>query len=207
MLKKILITLLVLILIAAGVIYYFYAQATSLPDWYEEELAAAPGAAVSDPPEAPDGRLQWVDAPSKSGEATKRKELRNFHRKAAKKHPEVAKVIKSSRASYDNGVLELGVIADLRNLPRDRMQKDQAEFFEKVRTSFPSATDREVYIGALDPAPILTGGSINLGPDAKLRVGNLSLGLDSAAARLGMTPAALRAQFDTQLRSLGVTPP
>ncbi len=206
MLKKILIFVLVLVLIAVGVAYYIYAQATSLPDWYAEEVAAGPAAVAAEPVEAPDGKLQWTDT-TKAGEPGKRKELRNFHRRAAKKNPEVAKVIKSSRASFENGVLEMGVIADLRNLPKDQLRGDQAEFFQKVHDTFPSATDREVYIGVEDPGPVLTGGHITLGPDAKLRVGKISYDIDSAATRLGMSPAALRKQFDDQIAALGVNPP
>jgi hypothetical protein len=207
MLKKIGLVLLVLLLIAGGVIFYLYSQATALPDWYAEEVAAGPATAAPEAPEAADGSLQWAPARTTTGEPSKRKELRNFHRKAAKKNPEVAKVIKSSRASFENGVLEMGVIADLRNLPKDQLRGDQAEFFQKVHNSFPSATDREVYIGVEDPGPVLAGGNIQLGPDAKLRVGNLSYDIDSAATKLGMSPAALRKQFDDQIKALGVNPP
>ncbi|MBL9100266.1 MAG: hypothetical protein JNL82_04865 [Myxococcales bacterium] len=202
MLKKIGLALLLVLLIAAGLVYYLFYQATSLPDWYTAEAAEAPEPAV-----LPDGSLAWADAPAKAGATGQRKELRNFHKKAAKKHPEVAKVIKSSRASFAGGVLELGVVADLRNLPQDQLKGDQAEFFQKVRKTFPSATDREVYIGVEDPAPVFAGGRIELGPAAELRVGNLSYDLDAAAAKLGMTPAALRAQFNGQIHQLGVNPP
>lgn len=207
MLKKIGLVLLVLLLIAGGVIFYLYSQATALPDWYAEEVATGPATAAPEPPEAADGSLQWTPTKTAAGEPSKRKELRNFHRKAAKKNPEVAKVIKSSRASFDDGVLEMGVVADLRNLPKDQLRGDQAEFFQKVHNTFPSATDREVYIGVEDPGPVLAGGNIQLGPDAKLRVGNLSYDIDSAATKLGMSPAALRKQFDDQIKALGVNPP
>jgi hypothetical protein len=202
MLKKIGLVLLVVLLIAAGLVYYLFYQATSLPDWYTAEAAEAPEPAV-----LPDGSLAWADAPAKAGATGQRKELRNFHKKAAKKHPEVARVIKSSRASFADGVLELGVVADLRNLPQDQLKGDQAEFFQKVRKTFPSATDREVYIGVEDPAPVFAGDRIELGPAARLRVGNLGYDLDAAAAKLGMTPAALRAQFNGQIHQLGVNPP
>lgn len=202
-LKRIVIVLLLLLLIAGGVIFYLWRQVTALPEWYTAEELNAPAADAK--AVIPEGPLAWKDAPG--APAGKRKELRNFHRKAAKKNPEVAKVIKSSRASFENGVLEMGVIADLRNLPKDQLRGDQAEFFQKVHNSFPSATDREVYIGVEDPGPVLAGGNIQLGPDAKLRVGNLSYDIDSAATKLGMSPAALRKQFDDQIKALGVNPP
>ena len=203
--KKIAITLLVLLLVAAGVVFYLWRQVTALPDWYGEEQALAPGAAEAPESVAPSGALGWQDAKGTTG--SKRKELRNFHRRAAKKDPVVAKVIKASRASFEDGKLEMGVVADLRNLPQDKLRANQAEFFQKVRATFPSATDREVYIGVEDPAPGLKNGQIELGPQAKLVIGTLSYELDAAAARLGMSPAALRDQFEAQARSLGVTAP
>lgn len=206
MLKKIGLVLLVLLLVAAGVVYYLFSRVTALPDWYTAEVAAG-SAAEPEPAVTPGGALQWVDAPSKAGEPNKAKVLRNFHKRAAAKNPEVAKVIKSSRASFENGVLEMGVVADLRNLPKDKLRQDQADFFKKVHDTFPSATDREVYIGVQDPAPVMNGGHIQLGPDAKLVVGNLSYDLDSAAGKLGMPAAALRKQFDDQIQALGVNPP
>ncbi len=203
--KKIAIGLLVLLLVAAGVAFYLWRQVTALPEWYTEEAAAPVGA--PEPPEvvAPGGALAWQDAPGAA--PGKRKELRNFHRRAAKKDPTVAKVIKASRASFEDGKLEMGVVADLRNLPNDKLNSSQRDLFERVRASFPSATDREVYIGVEDPSPMLVGGKIELGPAARLKVGSLTYDLDAAAAKLGMSPAALRAQFNAQAASLGVAAP
>jgi hypothetical protein len=203
--KKLALVLLALLLIAVGVVFYLWRQATALPDWYAEEQVAPGAAEVGAAEVTPGGALVWKDAPGAT--AGKKKELRNFHRRAANKDPTVAKVIKGSRATFENGQLEMGVVADLRNLPNDKLNPSQREFFEKVRKSFPSATDREIYIGVEDPSPVLKNGDIELGPQARLRIGDLGYDLDAAAARLGMTPAALRAQFNTQARSLGVTAP
>lgn len=194
--KKIALVLLALLLITAGVVFYLWRQVTALPAWYSEEYAAAPELS----PAKPDGSPAW----QASG---KRKELRNFHRRAAKQDPIVARVIKASRASFEDGTLEMGVIADLRNLPHDKLDPGQRELFEKVRDKFPSATDREVYIGVEDGAPVFRDGKIELGPAARLKVGELTYDLDAAAARLGMTPARLRAQFNDEVRRLGVSAP
>jgi hypothetical protein len=201
--KKLALVLLALLLIAGGVLFYLWRQVTALPEWYSEELAAAPEVAAKEEataPIKPDGGLAWKD----SG---KRKELRNFHRRAAKQDPTVARVIKASRATVEDGKLEMGVVADLRNLPRDKLDASQRELFQKVHDNFPSATEREIYIGVEDPAPVLKDGKIELGPTAMLKVGDLTYDLDSAAARLGMSPDKLRAQFNAEARRLGVTPP
>ncbi len=201
--KWIAITLMALLLIAAAGAWYLWSQLNAKPDWYLEEQAA--GAVQTPETVAPNGKLVWKDAAG--APAGKRKELRNFHRRAAQKDATVAKVIKASRASFEDGKLEMGVVADLRNLPNDKLDAQQRDLFQRVRDSFPSATDREVYIGVEDPAPGLKNGQIELGPQAKLVIGTLSYELDAAAARLGMSPAALRDQFEAQARSLGVTAP
>lgn len=207
-LKRIVIALLLLLLIAGGVIFYLWRQVTALPDWYAEEQMA--GAAAGDGKATiPDGPTAWKDAPGSGAGAPagKRKELRNFHRKAAAKDPVVAKVIKASRASFEDGVLAMGVVADLRNLPNDSLRPADRELFEKVHTAFPSATDREIYIGVEDPAPLFAGGEIELGPRAQLVIGALKYDLDAAAAKMGMSAAALRKQWTATARSLGVSAP
>ncbi len=201
--KKLALFLLALLLIAGGVLFYLWRQVTALPEWYSEELAAPPEVVAKEEaaaPVKPDGTLVWKD----SG---KRKELRNFHRRIAKQDPTVAKVIKASRATFEDGTLEMGVVADLRNLPNDKLNSSQRELFQKVHDNFPSATEREIYIGVEDPAPVLKDGKIELGPTAKLKVGDLTYDLNSAAARLGMSPDTLRAQFNAEARRLGVSPP
>ena len=198
--KKLALGLLALLLIAVGVMFYLWRQVTALPEWYTEELKSPPVEEAA--PVQPDGKLAWKDTGT-----GKRKELRNFHRKVAKQDPTVAKVIKASRASFEDGQLEMGVVADLRNLPNDKLNDSQRELFQKVHDNFPSATDREIYIGVEDPAPVLKDGHIELGPTAKLKVGDLTYDLDAAAARLGMAPDKLRAQFNAEAKRLGVTAP
>ncbi len=202
-LKRILLVLLLLVLVAAGVMFYLWRQVTSLPEWYTAEEVNAPAGDAK--AAAPEGPPAWKDAAG--APAGKRKELRNFHRRAAAKDPIVAKVIKASRASFEGGTLAMGVVADLRNLPNDSLRPADRELFEKVHNAFPSATDREIYIGVEDPAPLLVGGEIELGPQAQLVLGNLKYDLDAAAAKMGMSPAALRKQWTATARNLGVTAP
>ena len=196
--KKLAIFLLVLLVAAIGVVVYLFTQVTALPDWYTE-LAKEDAPA---PVEAPSGKLQWT-----ASEGGKKKELRNFHRRAAKKNPDVKAVIKASNASYEDGQLEAGVVADLRKVPVDKLDKSQQSLFERARSAFPSLTDRDVYIGVEDPSPVFKDGRLEVGPSARLKVGNLTYSLDAAAEKLGMTPDKLRAELNQQFRELGVTAP
>lgn len=197
--KKLGIFLLVLLLLAVGAAIYLWRQVTALPDWYEELAAAEASAPAEDAGAEP----RWQPAAAgKSG-----KELRNFHRKAARKSPEVKAVIKASRATLDDGRLEAGVVADLRELPTEKMSGDQQGLFARARQAFPSLTERDVYIGVEDPSPVFENGGIEIGPSARVKIGNFTAPLDEAAAKLGMTPDALRRELAKQMRELGVPPP
>lgn len=197
--KKLAIFLLVLLVAAIGVVVYLFTQVTALPDWYTELAHEdAPAAA-----ESPGGALQWAPAT----EGSKKKELRNFHRRAANKNADVKAVIKASNATYEDGQLEAGVVADLRKVPVDKLDKSQQSLFERARSAFPSLTDRDVYIGVEDPSPVFKDGRLEVGPSARLKVGNLTYSLDAAAEKLGMTPDKLRAELNQQFRELGVAAP
>lgn len=197
--KKLAIFLLVVLLLVGGAAIYLWMQVTALPDWYTE-LAAddAPAAA-----ESPAGKLQWQPAADGKG----RKELRNFHRKAARKSPEVKAAIKASKATWDEGQLEAGVVADLRELPTEKMSGDQQGLFERARQAFPSLTERDVYIGVEDPSPVVKNGHIEVGPSARVKIGKFTYSLDGAAEKLGMSPAQLRGELNKQMRELGVDAP
>jgi hypothetical protein len=197
--KKLAIFLLVLLLAAVGVVVYLWTQVTALPDWYTE-LAA------DDAPEAVEdagGKLQWAAAPG----GGKKKELRNFHRKAARKTPEVKAVIKASRATFEDGVLEAGVVADLRKLPTEKMNGEQQSLYERARQAFPSLTERDVYIGVEDPSPVFKDGRIEIGPSARVKIGNFTSSVDGAAQKLGMSPEQLRRELNAQMRELGMPAP
>lgn len=197
--KKLAIFLLVLLLAAVGGVVYLWLQVTTLPDWYTE--LAADDAPEAD--EGPAGKLQW--APARDG--GKKKELTNFHRKAARKSPEVKEVIKASRATFEDGELEAGVVADLRKLPTEKMNGEQQSLYERARQAFPSLTERDIYIGVEDPSPVLKNGRVEIGPSARVKIGNFTYSVDAAAQKLGMSPDQLRRELGAQLRELGVSPP
>jgi hypothetical protein len=197
--KKLGIFLLVLLLLAVGAAIYLWRQVTALPDWYEELAAAEASAPAEDAGAEP----RWQPAAAgKSG-----KELRNFHRKAARKSPEVKAVIKASRATLDDGRLEAGVVADLRELPTEKMSGDQQGLFARARQAFPSLTERDVYIGVEDPSPVRKGGRFEVGPSARVKIGEFTYSLDGAADKLGMTPAQLRSELNLRMYELGVEAP
>lgn len=232
MLKKVAIAVAIVALIGAGVAYYMFRQATALPEWYEAELALesepvdedAPmgwepieGAELEPVPEesqptetprsggAPDKGAAPKSAPRKRS-ATKRgpRVMRGFHRRRATKGKKTA--VKASRATYDNGKLEAGVVLDLSRVPKENLTPRDKRLYERAVEGFPGLTKRDVYVG-IEDRPVSKDGVLQLGDSPKVRVGNLRYSLSSAAAKLGMSEATLRRDFDNELRRLGFTDP
>jgi hypothetical protein len=222
-LKKVVIASVAALMIALGVGAYLWREATALPDWYTEADAAsldeyaaadeaedaAPVAWVPDarPPEAPP-ELENPSATSPKRARTKRSagrhELRGFHRRAKK--GDGRSPVKASRAIYEDGQLQAGVVFDLSRIPKDELVARDRELYDRAVEHFPGITRRDVYIG-IEDRPVSTEGVLQLGPDPQVRVGNLRYSLDTAAGKIGMSSHELRRELDRELHRLGFVDP
>ena len=197
MLRKVAILLGVLLALALGVIAYLWVQVTALPEWYTAEGAPP----VAGPADAPAPAGTW--APSADG---RRAEARDFHAGSKKMGPAMRRAIKASRATYEDGKLEAGMVADLRQLPAEGLSSQDASFLERAKVAFPGLADREVYIG-IEGEPVIDGGVMKVGPKTRLRIGNLTYSLADAAAKLGLNQAQLEKELNAELARMGATPP
>lgn len=162
----------------------------------------------------------------RSGKA-KRHELRGFHRgltkqrKRRKKEPPLspaekaareeaakkkAQAVRASRAVYEDGHLEVGVILDLSDFPADKLNDKDRARYERAVKNFPGLTNRDVWVGVEDDA-VIVDGYLQLGADAKVRVGKLTYSLAGAAKRLGMKPEQLLREVNRELRRAGFVDP
>ncbi len=139
----------------------------------------------------------------RTGPDVKRHEMRGFHR-PVRGNPNPA--IRASRAVYENGHLEIGLILDLERLPADKLKPRDLERYERAKRSFPGVMDRDVWVGVEDE-PIRVGGYLALSPEAEVRVGKLTYSVDAAAKRVGMTAVELRMEVNRELRRLGFVDP
>ena len=140
---------------------------------------------------------------ARTGSEPKRHELRGFHRNAkGKANP----AVRASRAVYEDGQLEIGVILDLQRLPKDQLKARERARYERAVERFPGIMQRDVWVGVEDE-PLSVAGYLALSPEAEVRVGKLRYSLDGAARRLGMTPIELRLELNRALRRLGFVDP
>ncbi len=204
MLRKILIAVAALILLAVGVAAYLWHEATALPEWYTEnsdaEISGVGGvgggaaAATVDP--------GWV--PTEDGET---QQMRNFHTRTTKIKPALRRAIKGSRATYKkDGRVEAGLVANLGDVREGELSANDRSFLDQATSAFPSLKERDVYIG-VEGDTVIKDGVVQLGPDPKVKIGNLSYSLPDAAARLGMNEAKLRAELNAELARMGVSAP
>ena len=137
----------------------------------------------------------------------KRHELRGFHvRRGKDGKRKRSPAVKASRAIYEEGRLEIGVILDLSRLPKDKLKKRDRARYERAIANFPGITQRDVWVGVED-APISVGGYLQLSPEAEIRVGKLTYSLASAAKRMGMSQMEMRMELNRELRRLGFSDP
>lgn len=235
MLKKIAIALGVLALIGGIAIFVLYRQATALPDWAETEVAEQadldPDAPVvweaesegNEPlppeleaalppepaPEAPvaDGALPrpaGTPVPRRTKKKAKRYVLKGFHRrgKGAGKN-----AVRASKAVLEGGRLEAGVVLDLARIKDAKMSDSDRGLYEGALQAFPPLRKKNVYVGVETRPVRRPDGVLQLGPDAKLRVGSIRYGIGSAAKKLGMSEAGLRKALNRNLRQLGFKDP
>jgi hypothetical protein len=221
-LKKIAIASVAALIIVVAIGVHLWREATALPDWYTEADAAslaeyaadepedaAPVAWVPDarPPEAPPELDNPSLAPAQGTRTQRsagRHELRGFHRRAKK--GDGRSPVKASRAIYEDGQLQAGVVFDLSRIPKDELVARDRELYDRAVEHFPGITRRDVYIG-IEDRPVSTEGVLQLGPEPKVRVGNLRYSLDTAAQKIGMSSHELRRELDRELHRLGFVDP
>lgn len=234
-LKKIAIGVAIVAVIGLGIVAWFWHQATALPDWYVQEDGQQSPLQPNDPEDPPrwvavdpEGKplkeyepipLEVQDAPEADAKAPpapkatkgrakgKRHEIRGFHRRAVPgEDGKQVQAVKASRATYEDGELELGMIVDLSRFPKDKLNDADRRRLDKAVKNFPALTKRDVWVGVEDH-PLNVDGYLQLGPHAQVRVGKLRYSLASAATKVGMTPAQLRTELNRELRRLGLVDP
>src|SRR5690606_21612375 len=199
---------------------HVWREATALPEWYvegedavevdevalespERPVEAAPGEsnvlpAAPAPGEAAQGT---PPAPRAAQAKSKRREVRQFHRHGVP--PGTRTPIKASRAVLDGKDLEAGVVLDLSNVPREQLSSKDRAIYDRAILAFPALARRDVYVG-IEDEPQADGGVLRLGPNPKVRVGNLRYPLDKVAEKLGIPPDELRRDVDRELARLGL---
>lgn len=204
MAKKIGIALLVLLVVIGAGLGWMWHRLTALPQWYESsELLDEQGQPRVDegwvtipdaerPPGAPEGAEVYV--------------LRNPHLRSDTRKTPIERSIKQSRAAYSGGKLEAGAVLNLGETDLDTLSPAEREQYEEVVDAFPALTGRDVYVG-LEGGVEDAAGKLALGPDTRLRVGDSSYTIASAAKRLGMSEAELRAKIEKELAHMDVQPP
>ncbi len=229
MLKKLAIAFGVVLLIGAVVVFVLYRQVTALPEWAEDEVAEqeamdpdAPvvweaegeGAEVlppevaealpGEPAAAPPGPAEPAASSSQTTKKkAKRYVLKGFHRRGKGAGKEA---VRASKAVLDNGRLEAGVVLDLSRIEDATMSDSDRGLYEGALEAFPPLRKKNVYVG-VETRPVREHGVLQLGDEAKLRVGNVRYDLGSAARKLGMSEAGLRKALNGNLRKLGFKAP
>lgn len=204
MAKKIGVALLVLLVVVGAGLGWMWHRLTALPQWYERaELLDEQGQ-----PRVDDDWVTIPDAERPRGAPAEAEVyvLRNPHLRSDARKTPIERSIKQSRAAYSGGKLEAGAVLNLGETDLESLSAAEREQYEEVVDAFPALTGRDVYVG-LEGGVEDASGRLALGPDTKLRVGDTSYTITSAAKRLGMSEAKLRGQIEQELARMDVRAP
>lgn len=188
----------------------------ALPEWYEPDALEA-GLPSQD--EASD--LSWHVVPaaesavaptpnegeSAAPEKSARRVMKNFHLRTHVSNPAARKAFRASRATYEDGHLEAGVIFNASKVPLAELNAKDRRFFERLTDAFPAVAERDVYVALEDEPTVAEDGILQLGPNPKVRVGKLSYSLAAVAKKLGISTAAARRDINREFRRMKVTDP
>jgi hypothetical protein len=211
MAKKIGVAVLVVALVIGLALAILWKRLTALPEWADHpDMIAEDGTPQVDP--------DWVRIPAGEPQAGGYV-IRNPHLRAEpndgagtrgdpakrqRKPAPLRKAIKQSRASYRAGAVEAGAIINLSEMDLEQLAPDERARYQQTIDAFPALTGRNVYVGI--EGGIEDHGKLSLGRDSKLRVGDTRYSLKTAAKRLGMSEAELRATINKELSRVD-TPP
>lgn len=202
------------VLVVAGWLGWVVYAATRLPEWYDpdaqiasDDLEVAPSGWVVVPDEAADAHHEAAPGGGRGDtKSAKRRQLRNFHLRTAAGNQATRDAIRASRATYEDGQLDAGVVINVSKIDRSKLKKGDREFYQRVLEAFPRLRGRDVYIG-IEDQPTSAGGYLQLGPETRVRVGELDYSLRRVARKLGLSEAKVREQIDAEFVRLEVTDP
>jgi hypothetical protein len=224
-LRKIAIVLVVLALAGVGFLVHLWREMTALPEWAEHEIDVEASMEVAEGSGKPVPEPKWVEVERDPAKVAKKREqapakaeapapkkkrgrrvLKNFHLRTAAKNAVAAKAVRKSRAVYEDGDLEAGVIVNLSKIPKDKLAARDRQLLDRAFSAFPFLRDRAVYVG-IEDEPVSRGGFLQLGRKTRVRVGKLEYSLGALARKLDLDAAQVRKQIDREMRRLKLTDP
>ena len=115
--------------------------------------------------------------------------------------PDASGIVKATRASIQDGVLDLGVVVDVGAIPVDQLQSAQRQAVEQALNAFPAFKDKEVFLGVEGPVSI-DEGYVQLGEGTRVKVGDLELDPQELAGMLGQEDITVWLQVRYQDRDV-----
>ena len=203
--KKLLILAGGLLLISAAVIYYFWRQATTIPDWYQQEMAS-PTSPVS--PINPETLLQQKLQAAKEQSAQnpgplpkqldirlKPQELNQIFQaelaqiSAPRNIP--ATSLPNIRTQVSPDRLEVGTVVNPQSLQRLNLGPPEQALLAKLSQQFPQLQTQDLYLG-IAGKPQVQQDALVLPLDSTIQIGQLSFSLAELAQQLQIPPERLQ---------------
>ncbi|BFM39534.1 hypothetical protein [Synechocystis sp. LKSZ1] len=203
--KKLLLLAGGLLLVSAAIIYYFWRQATTIPDWYQREMALPSSLASPINPETLlQQKLQAAKEQSSQNPGSvptqldirlKPQELNQVLQAelaqiSAPRHLPTA-LLPQLKTQVKADQLEVGTVISPQSLQGLNLGPREQALLEKLRQQFPQLQTQDLYLG-IAGKPQVQQNTLILPVDSTIKVGQLRFTLAEMAQQLQIPPERLQ---------------
>lgn len=217
MLKKIGIFLIFLLVLSGFLAYYYWQKATTLPDWYREDLA---GKTVENESSIETPRNREIESQilaqinsskssQKSGEFEVEiapEDLSELLVQKLAQNSTSKQLLESSRAiktQIKGERLEVGGIVNTADLQKASLPENYRALLGRALETFPQLEERDIYLG-IEGIPQVKNGQLLLLKEGRIKLGNLSFPIEEIGQNLGLPPGQIQQYLEVRLDRLNI---
>lgn len=198
-----------------------YQQATSLPRWYTQSRPDQTAAAFSPSSPAPNSQPAAQQQNAQQNAQQVEEKLRSLGQSNAEvvlsqqdvndvlttnlnrlhSQTQDTSAIKGIHAELNNNQITAGVVLDLSTLQTDDRSSPEQALLNAAIRRIPGIKDHQIYLG-IESQPQMINGELQLDPNTRVKVGNLSFKLQDVSQHIGLTPEQLEQAINRTLPSV-----
>ncbi|MEB3294437.1 MAG: hypothetical protein VKJ24_14865 [Synechococcales bacterium] len=187
---------------------YAYHQATSLPSWYQDTQATPIDPAKLQQNAAQvETKLRSLQTPNQEIRLSQQEinDVVTASVDQAIAQAQLPRAVKGMHTELQENKLKTGAVVDLQELQSSNLSESEQTILGEVLKRIPGINDRTIYIG-IESSPRIVKGQMELDPNTKIQIGNLSFSLQEVAQKVGMTPAEVQQEINRLLPTLQQIP-
>lgn len=214
MLKKLSWVLLFLTLGSFATLYYYWRQLTQVPEWYSSQTIESTEtpqteAQLITPSNIRSEVRQKIAQSPKNSEINLKLNAQQVNEWVASsiaenpKGRELLKAAKGINTTIHEDNVKIGIVVNTAELQASPFGSKEKVALNKILQDIPTLKNRDIYIG-IESRPQVEGGRLQVDPNTKVKVGDLSFSIAEISQKLGISPEKVIEKVNQNLENLTV---